>query len=218
MLNTSNLIVTTFLVVGATLLVASAARLRRRRLLAATRAAAGGCLCLLLATLAFAIALNLYTYQRLTREQPVARLHFERLEAQRFRVQLATADGPTRNYLLAGNQWQLEARVLKWQSWATLLGFDARYRLDRLSGRYQSIEAQRNASRTIYSLSESRGLDVWQAARHLPRWLDPIDARFGSATYLPMADDARYAVELTQSGGLVARPTNAAAKAAVKRW
>jgi len=218
MLSTPNLIIAALLLIGATLLVASVARLRRRRLLAATRAAVGGCLCLALATLAFALALNLYTYHRLTREQPVAQLHFKRVADQRFRVQLAAADGSTRHFLLAGNQWQLEARVLKWQPWATILGFDARYRLDRLSGRYQHIDAERTARHTVYDLAPARGLDLWQAARHLPTWLDPMDTHFGSATYLPMADDARYAVELTQTGGLVARPANAAAQAAVKRW
>lgn len=218
MLSTPNLLIASLLVIGAALLVLCLARLRRRRLLAATRAAAGGCLCLLLATLAFALALNLYTYQRLTHEQPVARLHFERLGDQRFRAQLTAADGTTRDFLLAGNQWQLEARVLKWHPWATLLGFDARYRLDRLSGRYQHIAAERTARHTAYALSQSRGLDLWQAAQHLPAWLDPVDTHFGSATYLPMADGARYAVELSQTGALVARPTNAAAQAAVKRW
>ena len=54
-------------------------------------------------------------------------------------------------------------------------------------------------------------------ARRLPRWAGLADAAYGSATYLPMADGATYAVTLTQSG-LVARPVNPAAKRATRHW
>jgi hypothetical protein len=41
--------------------------------------------------------------------------------------------------------------------------------------------------------------------------------RFGTATYLPMADGATYHVSLN-TPGLFARPMNAAARRAVKDW
>lgn len=218
MLATPSLIVALLLAAGLLLCLLAVARLRRRRLMAASGALAGGGICLALGLLALSLALNLYTYQRLTHEQPVARLQFERLGPQRFRVQLRAVDAPTRSYVLTGTQWRLAARVLKWHPWATLLGFDARYRLDRLSGRYGRIERARHAPHTVYDLSSSRGLDIWQAAHYLPDWLPLVDARFGSATYVPMADGARYAVTLSQSGGLVARAQNAAARAALRQW
>lgn len=206
------------LAAGLLLVVLTLSRLRKRRLFAATRAATGGFIFLALAILAFAIALNLYTYHRLTWEQPVAQLRFEQIGPHRYRVYLDAAAAPVRSYVLAGNQWQLDARVLKWHPLANLLGFNALYRLDRLSGRRARIEAARKLPDTVYDLSAARGLDVWQAAHYLPGWLNPVDARFGSAAYLPMADGARFSVTLSQSGGLVARPENAAARAAIARW
>jgi len=44
-----------------------------------------------------------------------------------------------------------------------------------------------------------------------------IDATYGTATYLPMADRARYGVWLTPSG-LIGRPANQQARTAVNRW
>lgn len=193
-------------------------RLRRRRLFAATRAATGGGLCLLLAALAFALALNLYTWHRLTLEQPVAQLDFKQLGPERFRARLLTANAPAAVYVLSGDQWQLDARVIKWHPWAALLGFDARYQLARLSGRYRQLDAARRRDHTVYDLAPQRGLDVLTAAQYLPAWLDPVDARFGSAAYVPMADGAHFSVSLSQSAGLIARPENAAAKAAVTHW
>lgn len=214
----SGLIVALLAGVGLGLLALALARVRRRRLFAATRAATGGGLCLLLAALAFSLALNLYTWHRLTLEQPVAQLDFRQLGPERFRVRLHTTDAPAQNYVLTGDQWQLDARVIKWQPWAALLGFDARYQLARLSGRYQQLAAARKRNHTIYDLTPERGLNVTYAAQYLPTWLNPVDARFGSAAYVPMADGAHFVVTLSQSAGLVVRPENAAARAAVMNW
>ncbi len=211
------LIVALLAAMGLFFVVLAGARIRRRRLLAATRSGFGGCFCLALAAVAAAFAFNLYTYHRLTYEQPVAQLSFERLAAQRYRVSLGADSGRARQFDLNGDQWQVDARVLKWHPLGNLLGLDAVYRLDRVSGRYRQIEAANARPRTVYDLSESRGLDVWQAAKKLPDWLQIVDAEYGSATYLPMADGAEFSVSLSQSG-LVARPENEAARAAIRNW
>ena len=109
--------------------------------------------------------------------------------------------------MLAGDEWQLDARVLKWKGWANLLGLDAQYRLERVSGRYRQIEQERKDERTVYALSENPGIDLWTMSIDHRRWLPFVDAVYGSAVYLPMADGARYEVSITQSG-LVARPVN----------
>jgi hypothetical protein len=118
--------------------------------------------------------------------------------------------------MLAGDEWQLDARVLKWKGWANLLGLDAQYRLERVSGRYRDIEQERTGERTVYGLSENPGVDLWVLSTQYPKWLPFVDAVYGSATYLPMADGARYEVKMTQSG-LMARPVNEAANAAAAK-
>ena len=82
--------------------------------------------------------------------------------------------------------------MLKWRGFANLLGLDARYRLERLGGRYVEIEQERSAARSVYALGAAPALDLWLLARAYPRWLPFVDAVYGSATYLPMADGARY--------------------------
>jgi hypothetical protein len=169
---------------------------------------------LALAGLGVAVALNLRTYARLTHEEPVAELAFESRGPQRFAAKLTTLpELETRRFELAGDDWQLDARVLKWRGWANLLGLDARYRLERISGRYRDIAQERSAPRSVYALGEEPAFDLWSLANEYPSWLPFVDAVYGSATYLPMAEGATYEVSLTQSG-LVARPQNAAAKAA----
>lgn len=202
---------------GGLLLFLGLRRLSRRRWLRGLGGVCSGGGLLALAAFAAGIGLNFYTYQRLTYEQEVATLRFRQIGPQRYLADLTTANRPAHRYELRGDAWQLDARVLKWRGTANLLGLDARYRLERLSGRYQNIDQERQAARTVHGLADNKGLDLFALARDYPRWTPWLDADFGSAAYLPMADGAEYRVSLTQSG-LVARPANAAARTAVQRW
>jgi hypothetical protein len=214
----SDAVVVLIAIFGLLLLALACQRLFRARFLAAGGSALMGFLLLSIAGLLFVVSLNLHTYARLTHEKPVAEIVFEARGPQRYRATLAQVpSGEMQMFVLAGDEWQLDARVLKWKGWANLLGLDAQYRLERVSGRYRDIEQERNAERTVYALSENPGLDVWTLSVDYPRWLPFVDAVYGSATYLPMAEGARYEVSITQSG-LVARPLNDAAKTAAGSW
>lgn len=193
-------------------------RLLRARVFAATRSALGGILLVALAAALIAGSATFRTYARLTNEAPVADLVFEALGPQRFRATLTRApSGDVQTFDLAGDEWQLDARVLKWRGWANAAGLDARYQLERMSGRYRDVEEERSAPRTVYALGASPRVDLWLLARAYPTWLPFVDAVYGNAAYLPMADGARYRVTISQTG-LVARPTNPAAEVAVGLW
>ena len=203
-------------VFGGLLLIVGCMRLIRARFLAAGGSLLMGMLLLAVAGLFFLVSLNLHTYARLTMERPVAEIVFEERGPQRYRTTLmAMPEGQMQMFTLAGDEWQLDARVLKWKGWANLLGLDAQYRLERVSGRYRDIEQERHDERTVYGLSENPGLDLWQISTQYPKLLPFVDAVYGSATYMPMANGARYQVSITQSG-LIARPLNPAAEAAAK--
>lgn len=214
----SNAITILIALFGLLLLALACQRLYRARFLAATGSALMGFLLLSLAGLLFVISLNLHTYARLTHEEPVAQIVFEARGPQQYRATLAEVpSGEMQLFMLSGDEWQLDARVLKWEGWANLLGLDAQYRLERIGGRYRDIEQERNGQRTVYALSENPGLDLWLLSTQYPRWLPFVDAVYGSATYMPMADGARYEISITQSG-LITRPMNPAAEAAAGSW
>jgi hypothetical protein len=176
-----------------------------------------GLLLLTLAALAAAVGLNLRTYDRLTHEIPVATVSFQALGDQRFSAVLVPAGGRTLVFDVYGDEWQLDARILKWRGIATVLGFDTIYRLDRFAGRYRSAAQERSGRRSVHSLSDEPGLDVWAWTHRYPRWLPWVDAVYGSATYMPMVAGATYRVTASPTG-LIARPANEAARQAVRRW
>jgi hypothetical protein len=203
--------------VGLLFLIASGRRLRRRRFGACAFHGVSSLAFFLAAAATAVLGVNLLTYQRLTHEQPAVRATFARAAEQQFNATLMYPSGEVRGYVLRGDEWQIDARVLKWRGLANVLSFDTAYRLERLSGRYSDIERERTAARTVYALHPPEHIDAWALLRLWHQYIPWADALYGSATYLPMADGAAYEVTVSQTG-LVARPLNEAARLAVGGW
>jgi hypothetical protein len=198
-------------------LVASFRRLRRLKLVAGTFHLLVAGVLILVATGAGLLGANLRTYARLTHEQEAARVTTRQLAERQFAVSVQPRKGPTRHFSVAGDEWQIDARVLKWRALGTVLGFDTVYRLERLSGRYGDAQSERANKRTVHELAHDPGVDFWSLARRYHDYLPLADAMYGSAAYVPMAEGAEYAVTVSASG-LVVRPVNDAARKALGGW
>lgn len=180
----------------------------------------GGGVVLVLGALLGLLGLNIQTYHRLAYDRPVAEISLVQTGPREFIATLKQPDGAAQDYRLTGDQWRIEARVLKWKPWANVLGLDAQYRLDRLSGRYEQTQDELHAERSAYDIEPPRssGVDLWPLARRFSQYAPVVDTLYGSGAYMPMADGARFEVRITQSG-LIARPLNErAAEAASSGW
>jgi len=197
--------------------LAAVSRARRRRPLASVLHGFAALAALLAAAVVALVGVDLASYARLTHEAPVAEVRFRQQGGKRYAAEVLLPDRGRQSFELAGDEWQLDARVIKWHGWATVLGLDSDFRLDRIGGRYRDIAEERSAPRTVFELARPPGLDVWDLARRFHAFLPWLDALYGSATYLPMADGAHYGVSIS-STGLVARPLNREAREAVAAW
>lgn len=163
-----------------------------------------------LALLTVTLGLALRGYRLLMTEEPIANLSARQTAPQQFALRIDFPDGSHQSATLHGDEWQLDARVIKWTPQAIELGARPLYRVDRLSGRYRTAAQAAAATPSLIDLSGERLLDLWQLKRQFPQWLPWIDADYGSAAYLPLVDGANYRVTLSPVGGLVARPADAA--------
>lgn len=202
---------------GLLFFVAAIRRLRRRRVLGGMAHGAAALIFFLAAVSAVLVGTNLRTYQRLAYEQPAGELQLTKDGDRQFDAVLTYPDGERASFLLRGDEWQVDARVLKWHAFANLLGFDAAYRLERISGRYTRVEDERSQPRTVYDLHAPTRIDPWELVHRYRSWMPWLDALYGSAAFLPMADGALYEIKVSQSG-LVARPLNQAARDALGSW
>jgi hypothetical protein len=190
---------------------------RRRRPIRATRSLAGGVVSGAMGSASILLAFSYYGYGRLIDEQLVSRIEFSQSSPGEYTARLMIDGEIDRLLELRGDEWQMDARVVNWKPPATLLGLEPIYQLDRLSGRYSDIDDEMSEERTVHALSEELPLDVWRVARKFPLLMPGVDAYYGTATYLPMADGARFEVTLTRTA-LIARPVNEQAREAVGQW
>lgn len=204
-------------IIGLALLLGGFKRLLKLRLIKGSGHILAGLVLLFAAAFAAALLLDLRTYLALTAEQPVATIQFSKLGPQHFQARLTDVGGSVTEADLHGDQWELDARVITWQGYATVFGFQPLYRLDRLSGRYANIGQEIHDTHSVVALNPSSGLDAWSLLHRHPHWLPWLDANYGSGVFLPMADGARYQVSLSRTG-LMARPVNLAAAQAVEHW
>lgn len=183
---------------------------RARRRVAATLRAAWMLVFTAMALVAFGLGLALRGYRLLMAEEPIATLTARQTAPQQYAMRIDFADGSHQSAALRGDEWQLDARVIKWTPRAVELGAKPLYRVDRVSGRYRDAAQAGAAAPSVVDLGGDSILDLWQLKRLYPQWLPWIDADYGSAAYLPMVDGARYRVTLSPVGGLIARPADQA--------
>ena len=173
---------------------------------------------LILLTLCCALlAFDIYSYSQITGEKNIATISFSQLGEQYYNADLSFIDGNTERFDVYGDQWQIDSRIIKWESFLSIIGLKPGFRLDRLNGRYLSLEDERTKPRSVHELSSSlTPVDFWQSIKWV-NWNALVDARYGSSTYLPMVDGGQYQVNITHSG-LIARPLNETARQAIARW
>ncbi len=192
--------------------------LGRRRRLIGSLTTTTGLVILLTGIVVFLITINIATYQRLTHEIPLARLSVQSKEKRGYQVIYEDLNKGTKvDFLLTGDEWQMDARFLKWRAWATILGRDPLVRPERLSGRFRDIEQARTRLPTVFSLARDSAIDVWKLAREFKQMQRWADTYYGSAVYMPLEVGASYQVNATASG-LIVRPVNAVARKVVSAW
>ena len=206
-----------FTLVGLLFLGSTLRQFRRGRLLRASSAFVTAALSISAGAIGAMILISYVGYERLTSEQLVGVIEFSQSAPDEYTARLMIDGQLDRLLPLKGDEWQLDARVITWQPPATILGLEPVYQLERLSGRYSSVDRELTERRTVHALAEERPLDLWSLARRFPRLSPGIDAYYGTATYVPMADGARFRVTLSRDA-LIARPINDPARDAVGDW
>ena len=216
-MNTLLAITTVVTLIAVAFVLTTIRHLFRGRMLRASGSFAGSVAFAAVGFAGFVLLSSLYSYGRLTDEVVVASIQFSEEGPDEFTARLMI-DGRLDQFLpMQGDEWQIDARVVTWKPPATILGLDPIYRLERLSGRYSDVERERTETRTVHALADDRALDIWNLAQEYPALTPGIDAYYGTATYVPMADGARFEVSLSRDA-LKARPLNDAARNAVGDW
>jgi hypothetical protein len=197
------------LLVALAQLLAARQHVHGRRHLAASGHALLMLVLLILGLFLGGLAMSLRGYRFLNEEVPVVQIDSRILSPQRWALIVTWPDGAMRDVTLAGDDFQIDAIVLKWKLPAVLAGLPPLYRLDRISGRYDDASQEASALHTVTDFNEAGQGDLLDLRKQLPAWLPEVDTVFGSAAFLPLVDGGHYSVSLMRTGALVARPDDA---------
>ncbi len=175
------------------------------------------------------MGLNVQSYHRLGEAQrQVATISFEKVQGteRTYNVTLTEivdgAPGQSHTFQATGDDWMISSRVIRWKPWATVLGLDAQYRLDRFDSRYRDIQTAQTTPPSVYNLrreDRSTGIDFLPIVSAVQDKLPLVDVpEHGQAVYWPMADGAAYRIDITAQGQLLPDEVNEAAAEAVASW
>lgn len=158
-----------------------------------------------LAALAATVSVGVRGYRALTYEEVAATVKTEPVAPQRFRATIVLPDRRLAMYDLAGDAFYVDAHILKWHPWATLVGLRTAYELDRVAGRYTSVSDERTKPHTVYALSRPRAVDLFPLVRRYKVLGPLVDAQYGSAAFVAGTRAAEYEVRVSTTG-LLMRP------------
>jgi hypothetical protein len=162
-----------------------------------------GLLFLMIGGLAGMIAFGIQGYKTLTREEVAARISVSPVAEHRFAAILRYPDGRVANFMVSGDEIYIDAHILKWQPLANLFGLHTAYELDRIGGRYRDIEQEQSAERTIHSLSQAKPVNLFGLRQKHTFLALLVDAKYGSATFIPVTHTAELELRVSTSGLLI---------------
>ena len=196
---------------GMVLLLAGLASFFRLRLMGFVYRTLFGLLLLALGGLAGTVSIGIQGYRALTREDLAARISVKPTGPQRFSATFRFPDGRTGTFELAGDEIYVDAHILKWTPYANWAGLHTAYELDRVAGRYHAIQDEREAPRTVQSLARAKPVDLFTLRRRYTFLAPLLDAEYGSATFVPVAQPAELELRISNTGLLI-RESKAPAK------
>lgn len=153
-------------------------------------------------------------------KEPVANVVVQKIKEQHFNIFLSIKEQERLVYEIYGDMWQIDFRLLIWKDFWQLLNLNTLYQFDRVSGRYQDINDEKNKLRSVYDLSRFKlGNElhkVWQQLDHV-NLLPSVDAKYGSGAYVPLRDGAEYQIIILRSGVQIKAVNNIAVDA-ISSW
>lgn len=162
------------------------------------------------------IAASLFNYQVVPASAPMATVSFEGIGPQKWRVTISEANGNRRIYELLGDLWQLDVRLLRYKGIASVFGAQPSFELERLAGRYLSVEDEASKDHADFQLVTSPflGFDLWERASANGSLI--VEPTRSNVALVPAASGAIFEIRLGDSG-LALAAANSAAEDALKR-
>jgi len=159
-------------------------------------------ICFTTASILIILIMSLSAYSPYAVDKNIATITFEKENIpQTYTAFLDWDDGLSQRYTIKGEQWELSARIIKWNGFASNnLKLTPVYQFERFEGRYEDVDQEQYGEKTVYDLSRFNTINLWNLIKQNKDKLPFVDTEYGSATYLPIDTTKTYDVFLSSTG------------------
>lgn len=160
-------------------------------------------LLLSLAGLFGTISISIRGYQALTREELAAIVKITPTGEQKFTARFIMPDGSEKEFSIEGDQLYIDAHILKWKPVVNIFGLHTSYELDRVSGRYTTLDDEKTKVQTRYSLSENNIINIFDLRQKYVVLSPLLDAEYGSASFINSNSADEFRIMISTTGLLI---------------
>jgi len=205
--NTLIAITILFSLFGLFFLVLTVLSTKKKRFFAMGRNFVFTLLMLSLSALFGTIGISIHGYQSLTREDLASIVIITPTGEQKFTATFIMPDNSEKVFSIAGDQLYIDAHILKWKPIVNILGLHTSYELDRVSGRYKSLNDESTKVHTRYSLSENKLINMFDLRQKYVLLSPLLDAEYGSASFINSNSAEEFRVMISTTGLLIREST-----------
>jgi len=116
-------------------------------------------------------------------------------------VDLDKKDSPAKFYRVKGQQFVIEGHIIKWENFFVTVGMKPLYQVTRLTGRYVSINDEKEKERSVYEVEEET--KVWRWLMRYGEKIPGIDAVQGVSSFKDAEENKKFTVYITHNSFVI---------------
>jgi len=158
----------------------------------------------LISTIFMLLYTGLQGYKHFTYNKPIFTVECSLKQEDSFVlefVDLDKEDSPANFYRVKGQQFVIEGHIIKWENFFVTVGMKPLYQVTRLTGRYVSINDEKEKERSVYELAEET--KVWRWLMKYGEKIPGIDAVQGVSSFKDAVENKKFTVYITHNSFVI---------------
>ena len=143
-------------------------------------------------------------YEHFTYNKPIFTVECSLKTDDSFVLEFNQLDGeetPAQFYRIKGQQFVIEGHIVKWENFFVTVGMKPLYQVTRLTGRYISINDEKEKERSVYEVAEETR--VWRWLMQYGEKIPGIDAVQGVSSFKDAVENKELTVYITHNAFVI---------------
>jgi uncharacterized membrane protein len=158
----------------------------------------------LISSIFILLYVSLKGYEHFTYNKPIFSIECPIKEDDSFVIKFIPLDGEeneARFYRVKGQQFVIEGHIIKWENFFVTVGMKPLYQVTRLTGRYVSINDEKEKERSVYEIAEETR--VWRWLMKYGEKIPGIDAVQGISSFKDAVEHKKFIVFITHNAFVI---------------